>query len=226
MSVSHPLLRPLLALVVAIASTLWQTPAHAATPSAAETSECLQELEARGVDFVALHKSRGVRMPVQIEGPIAGVVYRPTTSLPLIVDCRFALILAEVAPVLRRNGVQAVDFSNAHFYRSTRWGKLSLHANGLALDIHRVTLDSGEELSVQDHFRRRLGRRGCSEAAPALNRIACDLRATRLFGELLTPDYNGEHRDHFHLGVTRESLRAGVMNRISKRSAPTISRQS
>ncbi|HET9933132.1 MAG TPA: extensin family protein, partial [Polyangiaceae bacterium] len=128
-----------------------------------------------------------------------------TTPYPLVADCRFALVLAEIGPVLRRNGVRVVEFSNSHAYRNTHFGKLSLHANGLALDLHRIQVEEGDALSVQEDFRRRLGARGCREDAPALNRLACELRATGLFSELLTPDYNADHRDHFHLGIARKN---------------------
>lgn len=180
-------------------------PARAAATTARGSSAtaCLRELSRRGVAFVPLRKSVGVSVPVRVEGEIGGVLYRPTTIYPLVADCRFALVLAEIGPVLRRNGVRVVEFSNSHQYRNTHWGKLSLHANGLALDLHRITLQQGAELSVQEDFSRRLGMRGCRQDAPALNRLACELKATGLFSELLTPDYNADHRDHFHLGIAR-----------------------
>ena len=180
-------------------------PARAAETTArgGAATACLRELSRRGVAFVPLRKSVGVSVPVRIEGEIGGVLYRPSTIYPLVADCRFALVLTEIAPVLRRNGVRVVEFSNSHQYRNTHWGKLSLHANGLALDLHRITLQQGAELSVQEDFSRRLGTRGCREDAPALNRLACELKATGLFSELLTPDYNADHRDHFHLGIAR-----------------------
>jgi hypothetical protein len=34
-----------------------------------------------------------------------------------------------------------------------------------------------------------------------LNRLACSFKSTGLFKELLTPDYNADHHDHFHLAI-------------------------
>lgn len=149
-----------------------------------------------------LRYSRGVSQPVQIEGPVGGVSYRPTAGFHLVVDCRFALVLAEVGPILRRQGVSTLEFSIAHRYRLTRGGLLSLHANGLALDVHRAILDDGEELSVQRDFGRRLGLRGCDPEKP-MNLMACELKRTGWFSEFLTPDDNRDHADHFHIGVPR-----------------------
>jgi hypothetical protein len=193
-----------------------------ALPAKAPSSDalaCLRELGRRNVNIVPLRKSVGVRVPVRIEGAIGRVSYRPTTVYPLVVDCRFALALTEIAPVLRQNGVRAVEFSNSHTYRKTDFGRLSLHANGLALDVHSVRLDDGTELSVQDDFSRRLGARGCGFGAPALNRLACGLRATGLFSELLTPDYNRQHRDHFHLAIARGSTWVAVISAPKLRAA-------
>lgn len=196
--------------------------AEGSAPGKRGPNACLTELSRRGVSFVPLRKSVGVRVPVRIDGEIGGVLYRPTTVFPLVADCQFALVLSEIGPVLRRNGVRAVDFSNSHAYRNTHFGKLSLHANGLALDLHHIELEEGAKLSVQEDFNRRLGARGCREHAPALNRLACELRDTGLFSELLTPDYNREHRDHFHLGIARG---AGVFPG-PRRSAPAGSLRS
>lgn len=172
-------------------------------PVAAPKARCLDELLARGVAFVPLRHSRGVALPVQIEGPVAGVSYRPTAGFELVVDCRFALVLASVGPILRRHGVSALEFSIAHRYRQTRYGRLSLHANGLALDVHRAIFDDGEQLSVRRDFSRRRGAYGCSAPSKPMNALACDLKHTGWFSELLTPDDDADHADHFHLGVAR-----------------------
>jgi hypothetical protein len=117
----------------------------------------------------------------------------------MIVDCRFALGLWHVAPALTELGVSRVRFSGAYVYRTSRKGRLSLHAYGLALDVHEVTTADGT-FSVKRDFARGIGD-GCSAGAPLLNRLSCRLRAPGLFRELLTPDYNADHHDHLHLGI-------------------------
>jgi hypothetical protein len=181
-------------------------PAAALAESSSESpasTRCLDELLARDVAFLPLRHSRGVTTPVQIEGPVAGIRYQSTTRFGLVVDCRFALVLADLGPLLRRHGVSALEFSNAHAYRPTRAGRLSLHANGLALDVHAAVFDDGGVQWVQRDFSRRLGARGCASSARPLNQLACDLQQTGWFSEFLTPDYNRDHADHIHLAIAR-----------------------
>lgn len=173
-------------------------------------TRCVDELLARDVAFVPLRRSRGVAVPVQIEGPVAGVRYQPTAGFSLVVDCRFALVLAGVGPILRRHGVSTVEFSIAHAYRPTRAGHLSLHANGLALDVHGAVFDDGGERSVAQDFARRLGALGCAADSKPMNQLACELKHTGWFSEFLTPDDNRDHADHFHLGISRLASAPGA----------------
>jgi hypothetical protein len=71
---------------------------------------------------------------------------------PLICDCRLALALVQAAPYLRNLGITEVHFSSAYSYRLMPSGKLSRHARGLAIDIHRVTAN-GEILRAPDHHK-------------------------------------------------------------------------
>jgi hypothetical protein len=174
---------------------------RAESPQGAEP--CLDELLARNVAFLPLSHSHGIATPVQIEGQVAGVRYQPTVGLDLIVDCRFALVLARVGPILRKHGVTTLEYSIAHAYRPRRSGSLSLHANGLALDVHAAVFDDGAVQSVQHDFARRLGARGCALGSKPLNQLACELEHTGWFSEFLTPDYNRDHADHFHIGIAR-----------------------
>ena len=82
-----------------------------------------------------------------------------------------------------------------------RVGRLSLHAYGLALDVHEVTAD-GKSFVVARDFARGLSN-GCAADAPVLNRLACRFAQLRLFQELLTPDSNADHRDHLHFAIAR-----------------------
>lgn len=162
---------------------------------------CLEQLRGAGVAFQALDDKRGVQTPVSIEGPIGGVRYWTAAAGPMVSDCRLALALARVAPELRGLGISAIRFSGAYSYRMARVGRLSLHAYGLALDVHEVTAD-GRSYVVAHDFRRGLAN-GCADEAPLLNRLACRFSRLRIFQELLTPDSNADHRDHLHVALAR-----------------------
>jgi hypothetical protein len=156
---------------------------------------CLARLTQAGVPFRTLETTRGIETPIVIDGPIGGIRYHSAFG-PMVCDCRFALALATAAPQLTQLGVTEMRFSGAYSYRMSRVGRLSLHAYGLALDVHEIVVE-GRTLDVERHFARGIG---CG-AGPALNHVACKLRDLGLFRELLTPDYNADHSNHFHIGL-------------------------
>jgi hypothetical protein len=163
--------------------------------------DCLSQLRAAGVPFQVVSDKRGVTTPIAIDGPIGGVRYWTIGAGPMVSDCRLALALAKVAPELRDLGISAMRFSGAYSYRMAKVGRLSLHAYGLALDVHEVTAD-GKSYVVARDFAKGLPN-GCAVEAPLLNRLACRLARLRLFQELLTPDSNADHHDHLHIAIAR-----------------------
>jgi hypothetical protein len=136
---------------------------------------------------------------VVVTSKIGQVRYYANGNLPLLLDCRMALTLANIAPLLREHGVSEVRFSGAYVYRMSSKGRLSLHAKGLAIDVHEMTI-AGEKISIKSGFSKGLGSE-CTANFPVLNRIACSLKSTGIFKELLTPDYDADHHDHFHLAI-------------------------
>lgn len=188
------------------------TPASAPAPAASrpdvptfQSSElpsgdaCVAELTRLGVGFSRLDEKRGITTPVEVVGKINGIRYQSGTSTYMLADCRLVLALHRVAPVLSELGVTAVRFSGAYSYRMSRVGRLSLHAHGLALDVHEVQFGTSWQ-SVERDFARGLPD-GCAAQSPLLNQLGCRLRATHLFKELLTPDYDADHYNHIHLAI-------------------------
>ena len=139
----------------------------------------------------------GVHTPVVLTAPLAGVRFRSTDGRRFEADCRLVLALSEVAPELRALGVSEVRYSVTYVYRYSRAGRLSNHAYGLAIDVHALTVD-GRVHEVKRDFERG---EGCPGDAAALNRVACRVRALRIFQEQLGPDDNADHHDHFHFGL-------------------------
>lgn len=166
-----------------------------------EGDDCLERLRGAGVGFNLVSDKRGVETPVALQGAIGGVRYWTVGAGPMVSDCRLALALAKVAPELRGLGISAMRFSGAYSYRMARVGRLSLHAYGLALDVHEVTA-YGQSYVVARDFKKGLPN-GCAADAPVLNRLACRLAQLRMFQELLTPDSNADHHDHLHIAIAR-----------------------
>jgi hypothetical protein len=189
---------------------------------------CLAQLEERQLPVRPTEVSRGVDTPVVVSGPIGGVEFWSPAG-PMVLDCRLALALSRLAPHFVRLGIVRVRFSGAYVYRTSRTGRLSLHAYGLALDVHEVST-AQRTYSVKRDYARGVGE-SCSPEAALLNRLACALRSTRLLRELLTPDYDGDHHDHFHLGIAplpnsaavARTGRAAAKNLTAKK-APPVSR--
>jgi hypothetical protein len=139
-----------------------------------------------------------MRTPVSVVGSLGGVTYRSDGAPSLVCDCRLAVVLGRLGPELHRMGVTEVRHMGAYAYRTTRAGRTSLHAFGLAIDVGGADV-GGERLSVGDDYL--LGRVSCEAGAPALNHLACELRRTGFFEEVITPDDDADHRDHLHLAI-------------------------
>jgi hypothetical protein len=164
------------------------------------SAACLARLSERGVPFHSLDHELGVKTPIVVDGPIAGIRYYTGANGPLIADCRLVLALDLVGPKLTAIGVSDVRFSGAYVYRLSNKGRVSLHAYGLAIDMHGFTR-FGVHYEVERDFRKGLGT-ALPADAPAVNAIAVHLHDSGLFHEYLTPDDNADHHDHVHLGVS------------------------
>lgn len=164
------------------------------------SSACLTRLEQQGVPFHPVDHELGVKTPIVVDGPIAGIRYYTGGNGPLIADCRLILALALVGPELSAFGVSDIRFSGAYVFRLSNKGRVSLHAYGLAIDLHGFTR-LGVHYEVQHDFRKGLGL-ALSDNAPVANAIAVRLRQSGLFHEYLTPDDNADHHDHVHIGVS------------------------
>jgi len=181
-----------------------QTPA-AYDPTAVQSlripggKRCLVLLDQLGVKYKKLSPRGRVKTPVEITSDIAGVRYTNGGKTSLVCDCRLGLALVWAAPVLSTWHISEVVHYGAFSNRTTRQGRPSLHAQGLALDVARIKFPD-RNLGVADTYGRGWGA-GCRPNAPAINQVVCQLRELGLFRELITPDHDSDHRDHVHLGI-------------------------
>jgi hypothetical protein len=160
---------------------------------------CLALLESRDVAFHPLASKPGMVTPVAVTGPIGGVRYESAGATSLVCDCRLAVALDWLAPELRSFGIKEVQHSGAYVFRTTRSGRPSLHALGLAIDVHRVHAGT-HRLDVSRDYARGQGP-SCEQGSAVLNRLACELDRTGLFEQVITPDDDSDHRDHLHLAI-------------------------
>lgn len=180
--------------------------------------QCLAEVARRKLGVTRFRgAAAGVATPVRVTGPIGGVRFvTPGRKSPYgILDCRLALVLSELAPLLERYDVVEVRVDNMYRPRARLPGrkKPSQHAYGLAVDLTRLKRADGTELVVERDFQAAIGEPVCGEDARARSELAsdavvlrdliCEVARSGLFHHILTPNHDRAHRDHFHLDIAR-----------------------
>ena len=81
----------------------------------------------------------------------------PRGTRPAEMDCQLAVALVEARPIFHNLGITQLDYSAAYDYRNRRHSnQLSMHAAGLAIDVHAFHGD-GRAYQVAGTFERRRG---------------------------------------------------------------------
>lgn len=183
--------------------------------AALDRDACEGELRKRGVSFTRAEDTPGVRAPIRITGPLHGVaVHSPlppaqrARSRADLVDCRLAIALDDFAAVVSQRGI--VEIIHLSAYRSKTEGGCTVkypgeqHCAALAVDVASFVKKDGTKLVVERDFHGKVGSLTCATGAPPPNElwdIACEA-AGKQFQVVLTPNWNAEHRNHFHLELT------------------------
>ena len=183
-------------------------------------ADCHAELALYQVAFTPGPNSQGVVDPVTAEVPINGVSYRslgankPRTTL--FADCKIIRSLARAAAILRAHGI--VEISDLGVYNFRCIGGVgtppncpngvSQHAFANAIDLAGFTDGNAVFSSVNDDWIIDPDSEKTCEA-PAepgkdefLHRLICELKAANTWNIVLTPNYNSDHRNHFHVDLT------------------------
>lgn len=182
---------------------------------------CHRELNRRGIGWTPVATARGVKAPIRLTGPVAGVLWRTDfseskrTEVPYeVLDCRLALALHDFGAVLRAHDIEEVRIFSFWRPPSKRWprGKIAKrHPGALAVDIRQLRKSTGQVLDVTRHFGGKIGEETCGPSAQApspltpeareLRSIVCEAADARLFNSILTPNYDRPHFNHFHMEV-------------------------
>ncbi len=160
--------------------------------------------------------------PVRLRGPLHGISIH--SGLPEkarekstieIMDCRLVLALDDFAGLLAKHDIVEVVHMSA--FRAVRDGGCTPKYNGkqhcgaLALDIGTFKKKDGSVLDVDKDFNGKIGTQTCTAgtgpnpvtpAATELWDIVCDSAHRGLFHVMLTPNFNVEHKNHFHVEIT------------------------
>lgn len=180
------------------------------------TEECMATLRAAGVQVQrAEDTDDGGFCVVQGAVRITGGAVTPLRPGGVVMQCPLAIryviwdrqVLQPLAQSRYGVAPAAVDnmgtYSCRRIYGSQSDGdRPSEHARANALDVAGVTLADGRRISVLADWN---GDGPAGRDGQAFIRSARD-GACRLFGAVLSPDYNEAHRDHLHLDGAPYSL--------------------
>ena len=180
--------------------------ARGSAAAEAPSTSCTEALDELGVEYRRV-KKRDIELGVEVLGPLGGVSYRGYSKGPLILDCSLVVSLAKAGPLLARHGIGRATYSSAYQRRRIRGStSLSQHSYGLAIDLHTFHgAGEGELFDVRDDYEQGLGDHvDCvgtplTDAGRVLRTAECELRESALFELLLSPDYDVDHYNHFHL---------------------------
>jgi hypothetical protein len=164
--------------------------------------------------------AKGIATPLRFDGTLGGIrfVTPGARSVYGKLDCRLALTLDELAPILTEHAVTEVRVDNFYRPRARLPGrrKPSQHSYGLAIDIVSITLADGRVLVVEDDWRGTIGDKPCGPESRLveptnntidLRNIVCAIARTGLFHHMLTPNYDQAHENHVHFDIKRDEKR-------------------
>lgn len=184
-----------------------------------DVADCYGWLDLYGLDYTRGPDNQGVSQPVTVKVPINGMSFRyssnDTPREKFFMDCSLAHSLARAAPMLRkRDVIQVVDIG-VYNYRCIGGGTppdcpngISQHAYAKAIDIAGFLTGDGTFYSVLDDWVIDPSTEKTCEAGTEndkdafLHQTICELKHANVWNIVLTPNYNSDHRNHFHVDLT------------------------
>jgi hypothetical protein len=197
--------------------------------AAMDGAVCEKDLAKRGVAFEKYDADRaaapGVVTPLRLRGPMHGITVRSglpaaeRAKAPLeIFDCRLLLALDDFAAMIAKHDV--VEMLHLSAYRSRKNGGCTprydgkQHCAALAVDIAQFKKKDGSTLVVDRDFKGKVGTKTCTHAVRQAVRdvltaelwgFVCDAAEQAMFNVILTPNFNKQHKNHFHLEITPDA---------------------
>jgi hypothetical protein len=187
-----------------------------------DRATCLAELGRRGIAFAHAPDTAGVATPLWLRGPLHGVALhsqlapsqREHSSVEIF-DCRLLLAFDDFAAMLAQRDVVEVIHMSA--YRPRNAGGCTpkyvgkQHCAALAVDVGSFKKKDGTTLDVLRDFHGRVGVPTCGRggkpnppgaASDTLWSFVCDAAERATFHVILTPNFNQQHKNHFHFEIT------------------------
>jgi hypothetical protein len=181
------------------------------------TSSCQEDLVERGVGFAPAPQMNGhpsgrpdvtctVEDPVFFQPVVSGVTFRPARidgrPVPIYAACALASSLGKMAQMLSARGVTDVVYLGVYGCRVVAGTTtLSEHGRGRAFDLAALRTANGVVHTVLTHWEKDQPE-PVTASGQLLRQTVVSLYEARIFNIILTPDYNADHYNHFHLDLT------------------------
>ncbi len=181
-------------------------------------SSCRDWLDLYRVQYSIGPTSPGVMDPVTAMMPINGIPFRSAGALrtKMFGDCSIIKSLAEAAPRWRARQIVEVTDMGVYNYRCIgNTGTppncpngVSQHAYGNAIDLASFKDAAGTTYSVKtDWVIDPAPEKTCTAATEPgkdtwLHEMICELKAAKVWNIVLTPNFNADHRDHYHVDLS------------------------
>jgi len=187
------------------------------TVSEPQVADCHGWLDLYKLDYAVSASKPGIADPITVTTPINGVEYRyngnTENRTSLMGDCTLIKSLAEGASIMREHDISTLVDIGVYNYRCIDQSKsppnctMSQHAYAKAIDIAAFVTNAGEKYSVLTDWEIDPASTTCSaETTPGkdafLHEVICALKKANVWNIVLTPNYNADHRNHFHVDLT------------------------
>jgi hypothetical protein len=159
---------------------------------------------------------------VTVTLPLGGMQFRRfdgNLRTTWFMDCDLALAIHRMTQALQAIGVVEMHDLGVYNYRCIGGGTppdcpngISMHARALAVDIAALVVPGEEPYSVEDDWVIDADGTTCSVRERVardafLHQALCGLYDAGIFTIHLSPNYNADHRNHWHLDLTPDSVR-------------------
>lgn len=162
---------------------------------------CLAELDRLGVQYQVAALPASTSPACLVENPVRVSAATLPFSRPAVAACGFVVQFDKferevIRPLAKREfgqDLKTIVHLGAYSCRSTRLGRESEHAKGLAIDVAGFELSDGSMITVKQDWTKR------GPARDFLRAVAA--QACHYFSEVLDPDSDLDHIDHIHIDL-------------------------
>ncbi len=142
--------------------------------------------------------------PIKADPVINGITYKyynQSSGRPMYMGCDLAAALWDLGEVLKEYDITTVlHIGTFNCRKISGTSRLSQHGLGRAIDIWGFVDARGERYVLEDHWEHDTDMPR-SEKARVIYEIGQRMHTDKIFHNVLTPNYNAGHDNHFHVDL-------------------------